>query len=350
VTATVAVGRHRVGPGRPALILAEAGVNHDGDETVAHRLVDVAADCGADAVKFQTFDPGLVVSPGASTAGYQAGATGHDRQHALLAGLTLPRGAWAELAAHAAERGLAFLSTPFDLASADLLVDVGVPALKVPSGELTNLPLLRELARRGLPLLISTGMATAAEVGVALAATAAAPGRCLFHCVSAYPAPVAEANLRAIPALRDRFGVPVGWSDHTVGTTTALGAVALGAALLEKHVTLDRGRAGPDHAASADPDGLAAYVAAVRDLESALGDGVKAPAPSEAETRVLVRRSLHAARPLAAGRLLGPGDVVALRPATGLPPSTPLAGLRLVTPLAAGDPVRPDDVERAVPR
>ncbi len=347
MTALLALADREIGPGRPCLIVAEAGVNHDGDQGLAHRLVDVAADCGADAVKFQTFAPDLLASAAAPTAAYQAGATGQDRQRGLLGALVLPPGAWAELAAHARERGLLFLSTPFDPASADLLCALGVPALKVPSGELTNLAFLRDLAGRGLPLLLSTGMATGEEVATALAATGAAPGRCVLHCVSAYPAPAAEANLRVIPALAARFGLPVGWSDHTEGATTALGAVALGAALLEKHVTLDRGRRGPDHRASADPPGLTAYVRQVRDLEAALGDGVKRPMPSEAANLAAVRRSLHAARALRPGQALTAADVVALRPATGLPPATPLAGLRLAAAVAAGDPITAADVLHA---
>jgi N-acetylneuraminate synthase/N,N'-diacetyllegionaminate synthase len=341
---SLSLAGREVGPGRPCLVIAEAGVNHDGDEALAHRLVEVAAAAGADAVKFQTFAPELLASAAAPTAPYQAGATGVDRQRGLLGGLVLPPGAWAELADHARERGLLFLSTPFDPPSADLLCGLGVPALKVPSGELTNLAFLADLAGRGLPLLLSTGMATGEEVAAALAATSAAPGRCVLHCVSAYPAPAADANLRVIPALAARFGLPVGWSDHTVGTTTALGAVALGAALLEKHVTVDRGRSGPDHAASADPAGLADYVRAVRELEAALGDGEKRPMPSEAANRVAVRRSLHAARPLRAGQALTGDDVVALRPATGLPPATPLAGLRLAAAMAAGEPITAADV------
>ena len=242
---------------------------------LAHRLVDVAADAGADAVKFQTFDPDRLVSAAADATPYQRARGSAADQHSLLASLTLPSSVWAELRDHAAERGTEFLSTPFDLGSAELLVGLGVPALKVSSGELTNTPFLRELATFGVPLLVSTGMGSAAEVAAAVEACAPAPGTVLFHCVSAYPAPLEQCNLRAIPAMSAAHGLPVGWSDHTTGLTSALGAVALGASVLEKHVTTDRTRSGPDHAASLEPDALAEYVEQCRALAGALGDGVK---------------------------------------------------------------------------
>jgi N,N'-diacetyllegionaminate synthase len=338
---TLLVGGRVIGGHAPCLVVAEAGVNHNGDVGIAHRLVDAAAAAGADAVKFQTFDPSLLTSAAAAAAPYQVRRTGEDSQARMLAALTLPSSAWSELAAHARERRLVFLSTPFDLASAELLCALDVPAFKVPSGELNNLPFIRALAGRGLPLLISTGMGTLEEVAQALDAAAAAPGVALFHCVSAYPAPITEANLRVIPAMWERFGVPVGWSDHTRGEVTAVAAVALGAALLEKHLTLDRTMTGPDHAASADPDELSAYVAAVRATEAACGDGVKRPVPSEKENR---RHALHAARDLDAGHVLAAADVITLRPAVGLPPGTLVDGLVLRRRLPAGAPITATDV------
>ena len=326
------------------VVIAEGGVNHDGDPQVAHRLVDVAADAGADVVKFQTFDPARLVSATAGTTPYQRAAGAAQGQRDLLAALTLPTSVWAELRDHATQRGLTFLSTPFDLGSAELLVGLGVPALKVSSGELTNTPFLRALAGFGVPLLVSTGMGTAAEVADAVAACAAAPGTVLFHCVSAYPAPVEQCNLRAIPALAAAHGVPVGWSDHTTGVESALGAVALGAAVLEKHVTTDRTRSGPDHAASLEPDELARYVASCRALARALGDGVKRRVPAEEENAPLVRRSWHAARDLPAGSVLVEADVVLLRPEGGAAPGTDVVGRRLVAAVAAGEPVRPADL------
>ena len=261
---SIALTGRGLGEGYPCFVIAEAGVNHDGEPTLAHQLVDLAADAGADAVKFQIFDPVALVSLGAATAPYQARNAGESSQRALLDALTLPREEWKELARHARERDLVFLSTAFDLASLDVVLALDVPALKVPSGELTNLPFLRALAGQGLPLLVSTGMGSLDEVAAAVDAVEAAPGIALFHCVSAYPAPPAEANLRAIATMLARFGVPTGWSDHTVGALTALGAVALGAAMLEKHITTDPGRSGPDHAASASPEAFEAYVEQVR--------------------------------------------------------------------------------------
>lgn len=328
-------------------IIAEAGVNHDGDVADAHALIDLAADAGADVVKFQTFEPELLVSAAAPTARYQAGATEIPTQLELLQQYVLPRGAWTELVSHAGERGLAFMSTPFDHASLDLVCELGVTALKLGSGELTNKPLLQDAARRGLSVVCSTGMATDDEVAEAVGWLAAAPRAALLHCVSSYPAPVEQANLRAIPAMSERFGVPVGWSDHTIDVVSAVAAVALGACILEKHVTLDRGRHGPDHAASADAEGFRSYVQDVRRAAEALGDGVKRPAPAEEENIDVVRRSWHARRGLGAGERLSLDDLVLLRPAGGLPPSVEVVGRRLSRPVAAGAPVLLTDVEEA---
>ena len=254
--ATVRIGPLELPREGEVVVIAEAGVNHDGDPDLAHRLVDVAADSGADAVKFQTFDPDRLVSAAADATPYQRARGAAAGQRSLLASLTLPESVWAELRDHASERGTLFLSTPFDLGSAELLVGLGVPGLKVSSGELTNTPFLRELAALGVPLLVSTGMGSAAEVADAVEACVEAPGTVLFHCVSAYPAPLEQCNLRAIPQMARAHGLPVGWSDHTTGLTSALGAVALGASVLEKHVTTDRTRSGPDHAASLEPGEL----------------------------------------------------------------------------------------------
>lgn len=333
---------------RPGLyVIAEAGVNHDGSVTDAHRLVDLAADTGADAIKFQTFDPASLVSASARTAAYQAASTGIATQRELLDQYVLPAPAWAELRDHAVERGIDFMSTAFDLVSLDLVCELGVHALKLGSGELTNKPLLTEVARRGLPVLCSTGMGTEAEVADAVAWLRPAPGLLLMHCVSSYPAPVEQANLRALVTMSRRFGVPVGWSDHTVGPVSAVVAVALGAAALEKHVTLDRSRPGPDHAASADAAGFADYVAQVRDAHAALGDGVKAPVAAERDTAPLVRRSWHAVRDLAGGDAIGSADVALLRPADGIAPAVDVVGRRLVRDVPAGQPLRLDDLTPA---
>ena len=322
--APFAIGGRTIGEGHPCFLIAEAGVNHNGDAGLAHRLVDVAADAGADAVKFQTFDPERLVSPLARKAEYQVANTGSSEpQLDMLRRLVLPRDALAPLAAHAAERGLLFLSTPFDESSADLLKGLGMAAFKVPSGEVTNHPLVAHVAAKGRPVLMSTGMSTLAEVAEAVQVVREKgdPPLALLHCVTSYPAAAADCNLRAIGAMKTAFGVPVGWSDHTDGIQVSLAAVAAGASLLEKHFTLDRGLPGPDHLASLEPGELAALVKAVREIESALGDGVKRPAASELANAAVVRRSLHAARPLPAGHVLKAGDLVMLRPGTGLPPS-----------------------------
>jgi N-acetylneuraminate synthase/N,N'-diacetyllegionaminate synthase len=335
-------GRY-VGPGHPCFVIAEAGVNHDGDPAVAHRLVEVAADAGADAVKFQTFRPEELVAGDAAAAPYQR-RRGAATQQQMLAALTLPPAVWRELAGHAAERGLVFLSTAFDAASLDLLLGLGVAALKVPSGELDNLRFVRELAGHGLPLLVSTGLGTLAEVAAAVDAAAAAPGLALLHCVTAYPAPVESSNLRAMAAMAERFQVPVGWSDHTLGSVTAVAAVALGASILEKHVTTDHDRPGPDHSASAEPAELAAYVAAVRDAEASLGDGVKRPAAAELENLRFARRSYHAVRDLRPGETVAEDDVALLRPADGLPPAAEVVGRVVARDVAAGQALTAEDL------
>lgn len=308
-------------------------------------MVDVAAECGADVVKFQTFDPDALVAEGAGTARYQAAADGTTSQLELLRRYVLPRSAWWELLSHAEERGLEFMSTAFDASSLDVVCELGVSALKVGSGELTNRPFLLEAASRGVPVIASTGMADDGEVAAALEWLRAAPHVALMHCVSSYPAPLDEANLLAIPAMIEAHGVPVGWSDHTIGEISAVAAVALGAGVVEKHLTRDTERAGPDHAASADPASFRRYVAAVRATSRALGDGVKRPTSAEAENISLVRRSWHARHDLRAGDRIDAHSVVLLRPADGLAPSVDVVGRCLRRDLAAGSPLTQADLE-----
>ncbi len=328
----------------PCFLIAEAGVNHNGSPELAHRLVGAAEACGADAVKFQTFDPNRLVSSAAEAAPYQQERAGRGGQLDMLRRLTLPKTVWPELVSHAKERDLVFLSTAFDLGSLELLLDLGVAALKVPSGELDNLPFIHQHAECGLPLIISTGLGTLEEVAAAVEAAAAAPAIALLHCVTAYPAPEHACNLRAIRTLRETFNVPVGWSDHTKGSLTAIAAVALGASILEKHITTDHDLPGPDHAASADPAEFTEYVATVRTAESALGDGRKGPTTEEEANRRFVRRSYHAARDLRPGETIGTTDVALLRPADGLPPSAAVLGRVVARPVAAGQPVAEADL------
>lgn len=322
--ATVDIAGRRLGPSNPVFVIAEAGVNHNGDVGLAHRLVDVAANSGADAVKFQTFDPKTLVSPKAGMAAYQVENTGRVVSQAeMLAELVLPREAHRELSDHAAERGILFLSSPFDEASGDFLDELGVPAFKLGSGELTNHPLLAHLAAKGKPLIVSTGMADMIEVDGALAAIQAggAPPVCLLHCVTSYPASADDANLGALHTMQAAFGLPVGFSDHTEGIHVSLAAVALGACAIEKHFTLDRSMPGPDHRASLMPEELSMLVSQIRALELARGDGEKRPRPAELSLIAPARKSLHAARDLPSGHVLIAADVVALRPGNGIPPS-----------------------------
>ncbi|GMV41774.1 MAG: sialic acid synthase [Myxococcales bacterium] len=338
----VTLAGHPVGVGHPCFVIAEAGVNHDGDLQRAHALVDVAADAGADAVKFQTFRTDRLVTASAPKAAYQREATGaHESQAVMLRRLELSPEAHVELQRHCEDRGILFLSTPFDEESLELLVGLGVPAIKVGSGEVTNHPFLRRVARTGLPVLLSTGMSTLgeAEAAVQVIRGAGTTDLALFHCVSSYPAPPEETNLRAMETLAVAFGVPVGLSDHTQGTAVSLAAVALGASLLEKHFTLDRTLPGPDHRASLEPAELVALVQGARTIEVALGHGRKEPVPAELDTRLVARRSLVLAADASAGAEVTEAMLTALRPATGISPADErlVLGRRLRRAVRAGE-------------
>lgn len=320
----VDIAGRTVGPGRPCFVIAEAGVNHDGDLERASRLVEVAAVSGADAVKFQTFSAERLALRGAPKAPYQVqDALLKESQFEMLRRLELTEDAHRRLMELAQQRGIVFLSSPFDEASADLLDALGVAAFKIPSGELTNLEFLNHVARKGKPLLISTGMATLEEVMAAVRTVRDGGNErlVLLHCVSAYPADPADANLRVMTTLEKSFGVPVGFSDHTRGVAVALAAVALGACVLEKHVTLDRTLPGPDHRASLEPGELLELVRQIRVVESALGDGCKRPSGSEEAIAAVARKSLVAARTIRSGSVLTEELIAVKRPGTGLPPS-----------------------------
>jgi N,N'-diacetyllegionaminate synthase len=323
LTNALDIAGRKVGPGQPCFIIAEAGVNHNGSLVTARQLIDMAAEAGADAVKFQTFKAERLVTPDAPQAAYQAANTGSaEAQFSLLKRLELDVAAHQDLIAYCAERDILFLSTPFDEYSADLLVELGLPVLKISSGELTNLPFLRHVSSLGQPLIVSTGMATLGEVETAVETIrrTGAPPLALLHCVSNYPADPADVNLRAMATMAAAFGVPVGYSDHTLGIEVPLAAVALGACGVEKHFTLDRTLPGPDHKASLEPGELAAMVRGIRTVEAALGDGRKRPAPGEADTAAVVRKSLVAAQDIAAGETLVADMVAIKRPGTGLTP------------------------------
>lgn len=309
----------------PVTIIAEAGVNHNGDLGMALRLVDVAADAGAEYVKFQTFSAAKLVTRRALKADYQTAALGADEsQYEMLRRLELSTEAHHAIAAHCRSRAIGFLSTGFDVESIDFLISMGVELIKIPSGELTNLPYLRRAGRSGLPVVLSTGMADMAEVEAALAALEQAgtvrAAITVLHCTTEYPAAMADVNLRAMLAMRDRLGVAVGYSDHTPGIEIPVAAVALGATLIEKHFTLDSTLPGPDHRASLEPPELTAMIAAIRNVELALGDGVKKPRPVEEKNKQVARKSLVASRLIAAGELFSETNLAAKRPGTGISP------------------------------
>ncbi len=325
------------------LIIAEAGVNHNGDLEIAKRLIAAAAKAGADAVKFQTFRADEIASPQAAAAEYQIRNLRSPRpsQRDLLRSLELDRSAHFALATCAREKGILFLSSPFDWKSADLLEEVGVPLFKLGSGELTNIPLLRHVARKRKPVILSTGMATLEEVGQAVRVlqTEGNDDIVLMHCVTQYPAPAAEINLRAMQTMAAAFHLPVGYSDHTEGNEIAFAATALGACCIEKHFTLSRAMEGPDHPASAEPSELKALVSGIRSIESALGNGVKRPAPSEMPNRLLVRRSVFAAAEIPAGTVLTAAVFACQRPGTGIPSERhdDLVGRRTARKFSAGE-------------
>jgi N-acetylneuraminate synthase/N,N'-diacetyllegionaminate synthase len=328
------------------LVIAEAGVNHNGDLGRARDMVAAAAEAGADYVKFQAFSADGLVAGDAETAAYQATNTGVTKQADLLAALEIDLDGMAVLAAMCGDHGIRFLCTPFDVAGATDLVALGMDRLKVASGELTNVEALRAFAAFGLPVILSTGMTTLDEVGAALAVLDDAGARdvTLLHCTSLYPAPPETLNLRAMATMAERFARPVGYSDHSLDDYASIAAVALGACIIEKHFTLDRSLPGPDHQASLEPDALAAMITRLRQTEQSLGDGEKRPAPGEAETAALVRRSWHAARDLAAGAVVDGSDAVLMRPADGLDPASSPVGRTLAQALAQGAPIRAGDL------
>jgi len=306
-------------------VIAEAGVNHGGDVELALELVGRAAAGGADVVKFQSFVTERSLTRSAPKADYQVATTGDaDSQFEMVRRLELSPEDQRTIASACERAGIEFLSTAFDAESFDLLLDLGIRRVKVASGEMTNLPLLRHVAAAGLPMLLSTGMATLGEIEATLDALEAAgtPRErvTLLHCTTEYPAPIEEVNLRAIATLRQAFGVDVGYSDHTTGIDIAIAAVALGATVIEKHLTLDRSMPGPDHRASLEPGELAELVAGVRRVEAALGDGVKRPGPRELANRAIARKSIVAAGPIRAGEAYSAENLATKRPGTGLSP------------------------------
>ncbi len=322
-TRTISIAQRKIGPGRPVYIIAEAGVNHNGDVSLAGRMISVARDAGADAVKFQAFNSQLIASRGAPLAPYQKrGVRSKRTQRTMLKGLELSRSDFEQLRKVCQESEIDFLASPFDMESLSLLLELGVPAIKIGSQELTDLPLLEGIARARVPALLSTGAATLGEIKEALGSLQSHKLRDigLLHCVSAYPAPYEHSNLRAIATLESRFALPVGFSDHSPGLHIGASAVAAGALLLEKHFTLDRSLSGPDQALSLEPSELHSFVTMVRQVEAALGDGIKKPQPSEIEVRDAARKSLVTTRAVSKGERFTADMLTSKRPGTGLPP------------------------------
>jgi N,N'-diacetyllegionaminate synthase len=308
------------------LIIAEAGVNHNGDLEMARSLIRTASAAGADIVKFQTFKAESLVNKHAPRADYQI-VNDSDRgrtQFQMLKDLELPESWYGELLSYCTENGISFLSTGFDAGSLDFLNGLGLGMIKVPSGEITNLPYLRHVGAFGKPVLLSTGMSTLGEIEAALEVLEAAgtPRHriTVLHCNTEYPTPMKDVNLRAMKSIREAFAVDVGYSDHTAGIEVPIAAVALGATVIEKHLTLDRGLPGPDHKASLEPDEFAAMVTAIRNIEKALGDGIKRPTASESKNRPVARKSLVAAVHIRSGERFTPENLTVKRPGTGISP------------------------------
>jgi N,N'-diacetyllegionaminate synthase len=341
------------------LVIAEAGVNHNGREDLALQLVDAAADSGANVVKFQTFTADTLVTKGTAKATYQEKNTGQGDQYSMLKQLELPYDTYVRLRDRAADRGIEFLSTPFDEAAADMLAGLGIRRMKVPSGELTNLPFLRHLAGFNLPMIVSTGMSTLAEIVDALEAIVTTrrsrgfDGRLeqyvtILHCTSNYPAEWDQVNLRAMRTMRDRFGLPVGYSDHTMGALASVAAVAAGAVVIEKHFTLDASLPGPDHRASLEPAMFADMVRQIRTVEVLLGSAEKMPCSAELPIRDLVRKSVTTKRTVAAGQRFTKDDLALLRPGTGIPPKDLdlVRGQRAARDLPAGTTLQWGDLRK----
>lgn len=306
------------------IVIAEAGVNHNGSLERAMRMVDAAAEAGVDYVKFQTFKAESLVTAAGRTADYQKNNCDADSQLEMLRGLELPFDAFRRLAGHCAEKGIGFLSTPFDAASVDFLASLGMDFMKVPSGEITNLPYLRRIAATHIPVIMSTGMSTLGDIegalGVFYGAGYGSDDLVLLHCNTEYPTPMADVNLNAMTAMRTAFALPVGYSDHTQGIEVPIAATALGACVIEKHFTLSRSLPGPDHIASLEPCELKAMVSSIRNVAEALGSRVKRVSGSERKNIAVARKSIVAARDIAAGEILTEDNLVVKRPGTGISP------------------------------
>jgi N,N'-diacetyllegionaminate synthase len=327
-------------------IIAEAGVNHNGSLILARKLVEEAARAGADAVKFQTFRAETLVSPETPKAAYQQQTTdAEESQFDMIRRLELSPAAHRELIEHCRKMGIQFLSSAFDLDSIDLLAELGLEIFKIPSGEITNLPYLLKVGNLRKPTILSTGMATMAEIAAAIKVLEeAGVGRdmlTVLHCNTEYPTPMDDVNLRAMLSIGEEFGVKVGYSDHTLGGEVSIAAVALGASVIEKHFSLDSTLPGPDHRASLEPAGLQEMVTAIRHIEVALGDGIKRPSASERKNLPFVRKAIVAARDITEGETFDEASLTVKRPAKGLNPMLwdEIIGQRAKRAYRAGEPI-----------
>jgi N,N'-diacetyllegionaminate synthase len=317
------LGDRPIGEGAPVFFIAEAGVNHNGSLKMAKELIDVAVEAGADAVKFQTYVAENVMTKDAEKASYQKEVTGSgETQYEMVKKMELNEEQHQELVEHCRRRGIMFLSTPFDFASIELLAKLEVPAYKISSGDLTNLPFLRALAEKKKPIILSTGLATLGEVEEAVQCIegAGCHDLILLHCTTSYPTQYRDVNLRAMLTLKHAFQLPVGYSDHTPGSEVALAAVALGARIIEKHFTLDKNLPGPDHRASLEPAELKSCIAAIRNIEAALGDGIKRCMAGELVNRDVARKSIVALQEITKGTVLTKELIGIKRPGHGIPP------------------------------
>ncbi|KOY85731.1 pseudaminic acid synthase [bacterium 336/3] len=308
-------------------IIAEAGVNHNGDIQIAQKLIEVAAQAGADIVKFQTFQADKLVSKSAKKADYQIVNTSDSQENTqlqMLKKLELSKESHDKLITYCQKQNIQFLSTGFDLESLDFLQDINIPLFKIPSGEITNLPYLKKIASFGKDVILSTGMANLGEIEQALNVLTKygiqLSDITVLHCNTEYPTPMQDVNLRAMQSIQQAFGVKIGYSDHTMGIEIAIAAVALGATVIEKHFTLDKNADGPDHKASLEPDELKQMVTSIRNIEQALGNGIKKPSDSERKNIEIARKSIHLAKNLPAGHILTEQDFIMKRPANGISP------------------------------
>ena len=308
------------------LIIAEAGVNHNGSIDIAKKLIDVAADAGVDYVKFQTFKADKLVSKSAKKAAYQIENTGseEDSQYAMIKKLELDREKHEILIKHCKKKEIKFLSTAFDLDSVDLLLELGIDLFKIPSGEITNLPYLKKIALTKKPIVLSTGMSTLGEIenalDVLLENGIERSDITILHCNTEYPTPMSDVNLKAMNTIGEAFKVKIGYSDHTLGIEIPIAAVARGAICIEKHFTLDRNMEGPDHRASLEPWELKSMVKSIRNIEIALGNGIKQPSKSERKNVLVARKSIHLAKALSANHVITLTDLQMMRPGNGISP------------------------------